>query len=42
MLRFDDPPCMPGTGESPAERPARTVTVAGTSGDCFSGGEPEP
>lgn len=33
MLRFDDPPCMPGTGESPAERLARTVTLAGTPGE---------
>lgn len=35
MLRFDDPPCMPGTGEGPAERLARAVALAGTPGEAY-------
>lgn len=35
MLRFHDPPCMPGTGESPAERLARAAALAGTPGETY-------
>lgn len=35
MLRFDDPPCMPGTGESPAERLARAAKLAGSPGEAY-------
>jgi hypothetical protein len=35
MLRFDDPPCMPGTGETPAERLARAAVLAGTPGEAY-------
>lgn len=35
MLRFDDPPCMPGTGEHPAERLARARLLAGTPGEVY-------
>ena len=34
-LRFDDPPGMPGTGESPRERLARAVPLAGTPGQAY-------
>lgn len=35
MLRFDDPPRMPATGESPAERLAGAVALAGTPGQAY-------
>src|SRR5437899_3014069 len=35
MHRFDDPPRMLGTGESPAERLARAVALAGTPGQAY-------
>jgi hypothetical protein len=35
MHCFDDPPRMPGTGESPAERLARAVPLAGTPGQAY-------
>jgi hypothetical protein len=35
MLRFDDPPCMPVTGESPAERLAQAAPLAGTPGQFY-------
>jgi hypothetical protein len=37
MLGFDDPPCMPGTGESIEERLARAVPLAGTPGQAYVG-----
>lgn len=35
MHRFDDPPYMPCTGESPGERLARAVPLAGTPGQAY-------
>lgn len=35
MLHFHDPPCMPITGESPAERHARASRLAGTPGEAY-------
>ena len=35
MVHFDDPPCMPGTGESPGERLARALPLAGTLGQAY-------
>ncbi|MGA9773041.1 MAG: toprim domain-containing protein [Blastocatellia bacterium] len=35
MQRFDDPPHMPGTGESPEERFARARPLAGTQGQGY-------
>jgi hypothetical protein len=35
MLRFHDPPCMPGTGESPEQRLARGASLAGTPGEAY-------
>ncbi|MRR34601.1 hypothetical protein EG829_07870 [bacterium] len=35
MHRFDDPPSMPGTGESPGERLTRAVPLAGTPGQAY-------
>jgi hypothetical protein len=35
MLRFDDPPFMPGTGQSPAERLAQAAPLAGTPGQFY-------
>lgn len=35
MQRFDDPPRMPGTGESPAGRLAHAVPLAGTRGQAY-------
>ena len=37
MRPFDDPPHMPGTGESPEERLARAVPLAGTPGQAYVG-----
>lgn len=35
MLRFNDPPCMPGTDESPAELLDRSDALAGTLGEAY-------
>jgi hypothetical protein len=35
MLRFSDPPLMPGTGESPQERFAHALPLAGTPGQAY-------
>ncbi len=35
MVHFDDPLCMPGTGESPADRLARAQPLAGTPGQAY-------
>jgi hypothetical protein len=35
MLRFDDPPLMPGTGQSPAERLAQAAPLRGTPGQFY-------
>jgi hypothetical protein len=35
MWGFDDPPCMPGTGESIHERLARAVPLRGTPGHAY-------
>ncbi len=35
MLRFDDPPRMPGTGEHPEELLARAAPLAGTPGQAY-------
>jgi hypothetical protein len=35
MLHFVDPPCLPGTGESPAERLACAAPLAGTPGEAY-------
>jgi hypothetical protein len=35
ILRFDDPPRMPATAESPAERLARALPLAGTPGQVY-------
>lgn len=35
MLHFYDPLCMPGTGESPADRFARAARAAGTLGEAY-------
>lgn len=37
MRPFDDPPRMPGTGESPGERLARAVPLVGTPGQAYVG-----
>src|SRR5436305_12151592 len=34
-MRFDDPLLMPRTGQSPEERLAHAVTLAGTSGQSY-------
>lgn len=34
-MRFDDSPLMPGTGQSPAERLAHAVPLAGTPGEHY-------
>ena len=35
MERFDDPPCLPGRGGSPAERLACAVPLVGTPGQAY-------
>lgn len=35
MVLFDDPPCMPGTGDAPEVRLARALPLEGTSGQCY-------
>jgi hypothetical protein len=34
-LRFDDPPCMPGTAEHPAARFSRALPLVGTPGQAY-------